>query len=145
MPKNSKAVRKPYDSRRAMQVQLSKLFGADSEMAKSTAETSVQWRRTLKAVLGELKRHIAANIDTDEFHRMILCSGLMGAEEALKHDDFWPGYVEGITRLCLILLGDYPDHRKRRLGRKDKDHYKLASAVRFSGRRREARDFVHLL
>ena len=37
-----------------------------------------------------------------------------------------PGYVEGITRLALVLLGDYPDHRKLRPGRKKDDHYKLS-------------------
>ena len=38
---------------------------------------------------------------------------------------FWPGYIEGIIRLCLLLLGDYPDHRRRKRGKKTKDHYKL--------------------
>lgn len=66
-----------------------------------------------------------ANADTDELHRFIILSGLYAADEALKQDDFWQGYVEGITRALLILLGDYPDHRDRKTGRKDEAHYKL--------------------
>jgi hypothetical protein len=114
-----------YDSRRAMQVQLSRLFGSDSRLANTSSNTPARWRRTLSAVLEEMKSYVSANVDTDEFHKMILYSGLARAQEALKQDDFWLGYVEGITRLSLILLGDYPDHRKRKSGRKDKNHYKL--------------------
>lgn len=126
MAKNFKAVRESYDSRKAMQLQLSMLFGADSELARSTAETPAQWRRTLKAVLGELKRYVTANIDTDVFHSMVVFSSLMEAEKALNHDDFWPGYVVGITQLALVLLGDSPDHRTQRSGRKKNEHYKLS-------------------
>ncbi len=123
--KTSKVHRKNYDGSRATRVQLSRLFGADSKLVTSNARTPTQWRKTLQAVLREIERYVEANVDTDEFHRMILFSGLIGAKEALKHDDFWPGYVEGITRFALILLGDYPDHRRRQSGRKDKGHYKL--------------------
>jgi hypothetical protein len=55
----------------------------------------------------------------------MLHSGLFAADEALKEEDFWPGYVEGITRVLLLLMGDYPDHRRRRTGRREVDHYKL--------------------
>jgi hypothetical protein len=53
--------------------------------------------------------------------------GLVAARNALEEKDFWPGYVEGVTRLTLTLLGDYPDYRKRKSGRKQDDHYKLNS------------------
>ncbi|MFZ0339468.1 MAG: hypothetical protein WAL45_15640 [Terracidiphilus sp.] len=108
-----------------MQIQLSRLFGEESRHASSSKKTTAEWRKTLKAVLKEIALYLETNVDTDEFHRMILYSGLAGAQEALKQDDFWLGYVEGITRLSLILLGDYPDHRRRRSGRKDKNYYKL--------------------
>ncbi|MHB1958137.1 MAG: hypothetical protein ACYCO5_03800 [Acidobacteriaceae bacterium] len=114
-----------YSGRKAMQVQLSRLFGSESRYAKADKRTAAEWRKTLKAVLGEMERYVAANVDTDDFHKFTLLSGLWGASEALKEEDFWPGYVEGITRVGLILLGDYPDHRKRKLGRKLADHYKL--------------------
>ena len=55
----------------------------------------------------------------------MLATGLWAAEESLKEDDFWPGYTEGITRFALLLLGDYPDHRKQRLKGKRKSHYNL--------------------
>jgi hypothetical protein len=114
-----------YDGRRAVQNQLARLFGSESKAATADIKTDEQWRKTLKSVLAEIECYVAANVDTDEFHRMALASGLLGANEALKQDDFWPGYVEGITRLALTLLGDYPDHRKRKKGRKEEDHYKL--------------------
>jgi hypothetical protein len=114
-----------YSGLKAIQVQLSRLFGSESKYATCEKRTPAQWRKTLEAVLGEIENYVAANADTDEFHRFKLFSGLHGAREALKQNDFWPGYVEGITRLALILLGDYPDHRRRKSGRKQDNHYKL--------------------
>ena len=108
-----------------MQVQLSRLFGTESSHAKRMPKTNAQWRKTLFAILEEIQRYIDANVDTDEFHRAVLYSGLFGARESLKQEDFWPGYVEGITRVTLALLGDYPDHTRRKSGRKDADFYKL--------------------
>lgn len=116
---------KQNDVPRGMQVQLGRLFGGKSPEARSKARTPAQWRRTFKKVLRELDRYIAANVDTDEMHHSILLSGLAAADESLKEEDFWPGYVEGITRVALILLGDYPDHRNRTTGRRQDDHYQL--------------------
>jgi hypothetical protein len=69
--------------------------------------------------------YVVANVDTDELHHMILASGLCAADQALHEGDFWPGYAEGITRLALSLLGDYPDHRRRKRGAKSARHYAL--------------------
>jgi len=55
----------------------------------------------------------------------MILSGLAAADQALKEKNFWPGYVEGMTRVVLLLMGDYPDHRRRKPGRKKADHYKL--------------------
>jgi hypothetical protein len=117
--------RTPTAVPRGMQVQLERLFGAKSSEAKTTTRTPAQWRRTLKKVLQELDRYVAENVDTDDLHHLILLSGLAAADESLKGADFWPGYVEGITRFALTLLGDYPDHRKRKTGRRADDHYNL--------------------
>ncbi len=111
---------------KSMQVQLARLFGTESREARAFTRTNAEWRKTLKAVLLELDRYVAENVDTDELHRFILLSGLAGADESLNDQDFWPGYAEGITRLALTLLGDYPDHRKRKPGRKKDDHYSLS-------------------
>lgn len=90
------------------------------------SRTPAQWRITLRRVLKELSRYLEENIETDDLHWPMLYSGLAMAYDALKATDFWPGYVEGITRLALILIGDYPDHRKRKRGRKQDDHYRLS-------------------
>ncbi len=110
---------------KAMCVQLARLFGTESKEASRHTRGATEWRKTLKAVLVELDRYIARNVDTDELHRWMLLSGLAAADESLNQEDFWPGYAEGITRLALILLGDYPDHRKLKSGRKRHDHYCL--------------------
>jgi hypothetical protein len=111
---------------RAFQVQFSRLFGESSKIAKAQVLTGRQWRKVLKKLLDEIYHYIEENVTTDELHYMMLCSGLASAFKSLKDDDFfWPGYIEGITRLCLLLLGDYPDHRRRKGGKKTQDHYKL--------------------
>jgi len=110
---------------KAVSVQLARLFGAESSAARRSSLTHAQWRATLGKVVRELGRYLDANVESDEVHMMMLYSGLAAAEEALKQNDFWPGYVEGITRLALLLMGDYPDHRKRKGGAKRKDHYQL--------------------
>lgn len=106
--------------------QLARLFGSDSSEAKMESRSPAQWRSTLRCVLRELSRYLDENIETDDVHLSMLYSGLAMAYDALKATDFWPGYVEGITRLALVLMGDYPDHRKRKGGRKQENHYRLS-------------------
>lgn len=118
-----RTVRNPVP--RSMQVQLARLFGEVSNEAKATSRSAVEWRRTLRRVLADLERYLDENVTTDEMHRFMLATGLWAAKESLKEKDFWPGYVEGITRFALVLLGDYPDHRKQRLRGKHKSHYSL--------------------
>ena len=113
------------DVAKSISVQLARLFGAESSAARQSSRTHAEWRVTLGKVVRELGHYLDANVESDEVHMMMLYSGLAAAEEALKENDFWPGYVEGITRLALLLMGDYPDHRKRKGGAKRKDHYQL--------------------
>ena len=101
---------------KSMQVQLARLFGADSKEARRMQRSAKDWKATLRNVLHELDRYIQANVDTDELHATMIASGLFAADESLKEDDFWPGYAEGLTRVVLVLLGDYPDHRRRKGG-----------------------------
>ena len=110
---------------KSLQNQLSRLFGANSKEARKTARTVNEWKSTLRKVLHELDRYVQANVDSDELHSFILATGLGAADESLKEEDFWPGYAEGITRVLLTLLGDYPDHRRRKGGAKSADHYLL--------------------
>lgn len=110
---------------KGFQVQLGRLFGVSSKEATKAARTPAEWRRTLRSVLHEIDRYVIANVETDDLHLQMLQSGLFAADESLKEEEFWPGYVEGITRVLFLLMGDYPDHRKRRTGRRESDHYKL--------------------
>jgi hypothetical protein len=110
---------------RSMQVQLGRLFGTNSKEARGEARTAAQCRRTLQSVLCEIDGYVQCNVDTDDLHLSMMRSALDAAYESLKEDDFWLGYIEGITRLALVLLGDYPDHRRRKPGRKKDNHYNL--------------------
>jgi hypothetical protein len=76
-------------------------------------------------MIDELFRYTEANVETDGLHWLMICSCFAAAEAALKEEEFWPPYVEAITRLTLLLLGEYPDHRKRKAGKKKSDHYQL--------------------
>lgn len=109
----------------AVQVQLARLFGAASSEAQKESRTPREWKQTLRKLLEELYRYTRENIETDELHWQMLLSCFVAAHESLKEEAFWPGYVEAITRLAFLLLGDYPDHRKRRTGKKPADHYRL--------------------
>ena len=106
-------------------VHLSRLFGQNSREAKKDNRTPAEWKRTLKKILDELYQYLEENVHTDEMHELMLYSCLYAAHESLKEKDFWPGYLEGITRLSFLLMGDYPDHRHRRGGKKTKNHYSL--------------------
>ena len=105
---------------------MAKLFGSASAEAAARARTPKQWRSTLSRVLDELFRYVEANVSTDEAHWHMILSCFAAAKESLKSEAFWPGYVEAITRLSLLLLGEYPDHRKRTTGKKRADHYVLS-------------------
>jgi len=110
----------------AMQVQLSRLFGSESRIASRSERSDAEWKRDLKLVLAEIWDYLDTNIETDIVHRRMIHSGFMAADHALTEEIFWPGYVEGITRILLCLLGDYPDHRKRKTGTKKSGHYRLS-------------------
>ncbi len=110
----------------AMKIQLARLFGSKSSVAKVNERTPRDWKLTLNQVLDELEHYLEKNVHTDTIHYLMLRSGLHSARESLKEEDFLLGYIEGITRLALLLIGDYPDHRKRKLGRKQANYYELS-------------------
>ena len=101
------------------------MFGSNAKEARKTDRTPAQWKAALRKVLRELHLYVQANVDSDELHFHIVATGLLAASESLNDEDFWPGYAEGITRVALALLGDYPDHRRRNGGAKSSDHYLL--------------------
>jgi len=109
----------------AVLIQLARLFGSTSKEASAESRTPAQWRRSLKKLLDELYVYADTNVQTDEMHWFMICTAFASAAEALKEEVFWPGFMEGIVRLNLLLLGDFPDHRKRKAGQKRTDHYKL--------------------
>src|SRR5438876_12294495 len=115
-----------------MKVQLARLFGSTSREAQASSRSAAQWRKTFRRVTDELERYIETNVNTDELHFFLLLTCILAARESLKEDNFIIGYSEAITRLALLLMGDYPDHRRRAKGMKRGDHYKLDQRRRLS-------------
>jgi len=117
-----------------MKVQLARLFGSSSSEARLESGSAARWRRVLRKVLQELEFYLSANVETDAVHLLMLHSGLAAANQSLNRPKFWPGYIEGITRFALMLMGDYPDHRKRRPGPRRDAYYQLSRLreVRFT-------------
>jgi hypothetical protein len=109
----------------SLQVQIARLFGTTSSEATKTTRTLSEWRRTLRKLLDELYAYASSNVHTDEMHWFMVCTAFAAAAESLKDNDFWPGFCEGLIRLNFLLLGDYPDHRGRKGGKKRSYHYKL--------------------
>ena len=110
---------------KSMSIQFQRLFGAESKDGTKTERTDAEWKRILKKCLDDLFKYMEANVSSDELHSIMLYSAFYAASESLKEDNFWPGYVEGITRLTLLLMGDYPDHRRKKGGKKKGNHYDL--------------------
>ncbi|MBW2149538.1 MAG: hypothetical protein JRI22_21290 [Deltaproteobacteria bacterium] len=110
-----------------MRVQLACLFGDVSKEASSPERTEAGLQKTLRKILVELERYLDHNVQTDEVHRIMLQTGLWAARESLKQNghECLLGYIEGIVRFALLLLGDYPNHRNRRPGARRSDHYRL--------------------
>ncbi len=104
---------------KSMRIQLARLFGEESKIATGELRTNGQRRRVLRSVLTELEQYLRANVDTDEFHKSLMIGGLMGAREALKREDFGRDTLEGVKRILLTLLGDYPDHHRRKRGEEE--------------------------
>jgi len=109
-----------------MKVQLARLLRPSSPESRLDLPTAEQWRRILRKVLRELDRYLSANVETDAVHLLMLHSGLAAANESLNRGSFWPGYVEGITRFALLLMGDYPDRRKPFRRRRRDELYRLS-------------------
>lgn len=110
-----------------MKVQLERLFGANHTEATREFRTDAQWRATLKRVLRELYQYKLKNVESDNLHQEKIETCFESANEALLSKEFYVGYIEALTRLCLILMGDYPDHRNRKGSGMREDHYSLTA------------------
>ena len=71
---------------RAMQNQLARLFGSNFGLVSGEQLTAAELKKTLKAVVGELKEYVFANVDSDESHMMQIASALYAAEQATYAD-----------------------------------------------------------
>jgi len=107
---------------------LSRLFGEQTREASTTERSTQEWRTILKRIINELELYLQENIRTDEVHVGMLKAMLHFTKESTNDDDLWQAYSAGITKFALALMGDYPDHRRRKTGRKKDGHYKLDRA-----------------
>lgn len=102
-----------------------RLFGSEAAIAKKDALTDTEWRHALHEILIEFEQYLHHNIQSDELHMYMIYASLLMAEESLKETNFWPPFTEAILRVGFLLMGDYPDHRRRKGGRKREGHYNL--------------------
>lgn len=109
----------------AFKVQFGRLFGGQTAFNRNDDLTDTEWKHVLHNILIELERYLKQNVDTDELHMYMLYTGFLAAENALNERDFWPPYCEAILRISFLLMGDYPDHRRRKGGRKHEGYYSL--------------------
>ena len=109
----------------AFKVQFGRLFGGQTVFNRNDDMTEAEWKRVLHNILRELEQYLKYNVDTDELHMYMIYTGFLAAEKALNERDFWPPYCEAILRISFLLMGDYPDHRRRQGGRKQEGFYSL--------------------
>ena len=55
-----------------MKIQLARLFGEGSRIAKADVRSDAEWRRDLKLVLDEVYRYLKENIETDIIHSLMM-------------------------------------------------------------------------
>lgn len=101
------------------------LFGCQSKDSQMYERTEIEWKKLLKKYVIEIQKYLNENIDTDSIHMERLLDAASSSESALKNDEYLPLYIEGLIRLIFTLIGQSPEHYRRKGGRKTKDHYKL--------------------
>ena len=109
----------------SMIVMLKKLFGAESIKNDLGILSESQYKNYLSKIIDELFTYLDENVQTDELHKLMLISGLCAAKTSLDKTNYYIGYIEGLIRFSLLLIGEYPEHQNRKGGRKRKNHYKL--------------------
>lgn len=100
------------------------LFGPTSGIAWREYRTTREWKHLFRKINDELFNYLEMNINSDFLHMRDIEGALLKADKSLEDDFFWLGYIEGLIRLILLLMGDIPLHLKS-TGRKCKDHYLL--------------------
>lgn len=101
------------------------LFGCKSRDSQKYERTEKEWKELLKKYVVEIQEYLNENIETDSIHMERLLAAASSSETALRKEDYLPLYIEGLIRLIFTLIGQSPEHCRRKGGRKAKDHYKL--------------------
>ena len=113
-----------------MQEQISSLFGYHSKDAQRYDFSQAELVKLLNKILNELKYYLDKNIDTDSLHYNQLTDSLSllsnSSYKDKRMEEIYFDYIEKFIRFSLLLMGDNPDHRKRKGGRKSKEHYDLS-------------------
>jgi len=102
-----------------------RLFGEQSPEVVAALRTPGQWRRSLRKVVKELEGYLEANVESDPVHEHFCRLALSEAREVLDEADFWPEFATRLVFLALLLMGDLPDHGRRRGGARRSEHFTL--------------------
>ena len=101
------------------------LFGCQSKDCRKYERTEKEWKELLRKYVVEIQKYLNENIETDSIHMKRLSDAASSSETSLKEENYLPLYIEGLIRLIFTLIGQSPEHDRRKGGRKTKDHYKL--------------------
>lgn len=91
----------------------------------------VSWRRLCRRLIEHLERYVRANVVTDRIHHAALEEAIEGLRRAVDapEGERESELVTSFAYLCLLLLGDKPDHWERR-GSVNRPEYYLLSQHR---------------
>jgi hypothetical protein len=103
---------------------LSALFGKLNYHGYVGAVSKSKWQKDLTKVATYLKKSIEFNVHTDTIHRARLLRSCDDLVEKLKKtktiNDINAVTIECLTRLAFLLLGNMPDHWRRRAPYQDR-------------------------
>ena len=114
---------KPRNS--GLPILFARLLGDESPEVTAVRRTPGQWKSSLRKLLTELEGYLEANVESDPVHEHYCQLALREAREVLKDADFWPEFAARLVFLVLLLMGDVPNHRRRRRGARRSDHFSL--------------------
>ncbi len=104
---------------------LQSMFGWGTKIGSSTYLSDSEYKKVIGSILNELEKYLSDNVHTDPNHQEELQKAIKSAQLYFNEEYWWPGVFEGVVRLTLLLMGDFPRHEKYSRGKKDEDFYKL--------------------
>src|SRR6266487_4374854 len=111
--KTKNGIDPPIDAELDVEHILSFMFGKQSTHGLAgTLDDQQTWKRYCKKLTNHLGKYIEANVITDRDHQQRLQDMLSQLKQAVREPtgNREPLLVASLVQLCLLLLGDIPNH-----------------------------------